>query len=112
MPDAARVLLRAQREANQPAGLANSLRGAGAGADQPVLDRLSTIHTPALLIVGALDAPYVALGRLMERAFPTAHMTLVPEAGHAVHLEQPDAFVAAVKVFLRDLPSAVGRWVP
>lgn len=110
LPDATRALLRAQREANQPGWLANSLRGAGVGADQPVLDRLSTIPAPALLIAGALDAPYVALGRLMERALPGARLTIVPDAGHAVHLEQPEAFAAAVIAFLRGVPSAAGRW--
>jgi 2-succinyl-6-hydroxy-2,4-cyclohexadiene-1-carboxylate synthase len=110
LPDAMRALLRAQRQSNRPAGLANSLRGAGAGADEPVLDRLSTVHAPALLIVGALDAPYVTLGREMERALPAARMTVVRDVGHAVHLEQPHAFAAAVTAFLRDIPSAAGRW--
>ena len=102
LPEATRALLRAQRETNLPAGLANSLRGAGAGADEPVLARLSTITVPVLLIAGALDPHYAALGRLMEQAFPRAQLTVVPGAGHAVHLEQPDLFAASVTAFLRD----------
>jgi 2-succinyl-6-hydroxy-2,4-cyclohexadiene-1-carboxylate synthase len=102
LPEATRTVLRAQRMANRPHGLANSLRGAGAGVDEPVLDRLGTIVAPALLVVGALDAPYLALGRLMERAINHAQLCVVPGAGHAVHLEQPDAFVRAVATFLRD----------
>jgi pimeloyl-ACP methyl ester carboxylesterase len=88
--------------ANTPHGLANSLRGAGAGVDEPVLDRLGTIVAPTLLLVGALDAPYLALGRIMEPALTNARLRVVPDAGHAVHLEQPDAFVRAVAAFLRD----------
>jgi 2-succinyl-6-hydroxy-2,4-cyclohexadiene-1-carboxylate synthase len=109
LPAATRALLRAQREANNPGGLANSLRGAGAGIDEPVLERLSTVDVPTLLIAGALDTPYVALGRSMERACPTAQLTVVPEAGHAVHLEQPGAFVAAVAAFLREVPGGTRR---
>lgn len=102
MPDATRARLRAQRLANQPRGLANSLRGVGAGADLPVLDLLRAIRAPTLLIAGALDAPYVELGRLMETSLPDARMIVVPEAGHAVHLERPNAFAVATTVFLRD----------
>ena len=110
LPHAARAQLRAQREANQPGGLANSLRGAGTGTDSSVLERLSTVHAPTLLLVGSLDAPYVALGRLMEHALPHASVSIVPDAGHAVHLERPEAFVAALSSFLRDVPSAAGAW--
>jgi 2-succinyl-6-hydroxy-2,4-cyclohexadiene-1-carboxylate synthase len=102
LPAATRALWRAQRMANTPHGLANSLRGAGAGVDEPVLDRLGTIVAPTLLLVGALDAPYLALGRVMEHALTNARLRAVPDAGHAVHLEQPDAFVRAVAAFLRD----------
>jgi 2-succinyl-6-hydroxy-2,4-cyclohexadiene-1-carboxylate synthase len=110
LPPATRALLRTQREANHPFGLANSLRGAGAGAEKPVLERLSEIHAPTLLIAGALDGPYVALGRVVQRALPGARMTIVPDAGHAVHLERPAAFASAAIGFLRAVPSAAGNW--
>jgi 2-succinyl-6-hydroxy-2,4-cyclohexadiene-1-carboxylate synthase len=103
LPDAVRASVRAQRVANRPDGLANSLRGAGAGIDEPVLDRLTTISAPTLLVAGALDERYVALGRTMERALPNARLAIVLEAGHAVHLEQPVRFLDAVATFLRDV---------
>ncbi len=98
--DDARAALRAGRLANDARGLANSLRGAGAGADPPALDRLAAIRAPTLLVAGALDAKYVALGRAMRRAIPGARITVVAGAGHAVHLERPDAFAALVRTFL------------
>lgn len=110
MSDAARALLRAQREGNQPGGLANSLRGAGAGTDDSVLDRLATLHAPTLLLAGALDAPYVALARLMEHSLPHPRVAIVPDAGHAVHLERPEAYVAAVMAFLGNVPSRASAW--
>jgi 2-succinyl-6-hydroxy-2,4-cyclohexadiene-1-carboxylate synthase len=102
LSEATRARWRAQRMANRAHGLANSLRGAGAGVDEPVLDRLGTIVAPTLLVVGALDTPYLALGRLMEQSMTHARLCQVPDAGHAVHLEQPEAFVRAVATFLRD----------
>jgi len=92
--------LRAQRLANRPRGLANSLRGAGAGAEAPVVEQLPTIGAPTLLIAGALDAKYVALGRLMESSMPQARLSVVEGAGHAVHLEQPAVFASLVAEFL------------
>lgn len=110
LPASARGRLRAQREANDAAGLANSLRGAGAGEDEPVLARLGNIEAPVLLVAGALDAPYVAAGGEMADAFPNARLTVVPDAGHAVHLERPDELTDAVLEFLRNVPSSGGRW--
>ena len=95
-----RASLRAERLANQAHGLANSLRGAGAAAGKPVLDRLGVVAAPALLIAGALDAKYVELAQLMARSMPRAVVQVVERAGHAVHLEQPETFATLVAEFL------------
>ena len=110
LPASARSRLRAQREANDAAGLANSLRGAGAGEDEPVLAQLDMFRAPVLLVAGALDAAYVAAGGQMAETFPNARLTVVPDAGHAVHLERPDELTDAVLEFLRGIPSSAGRW--
>jgi 2-succinyl-6-hydroxy-2,4-cyclohexadiene-1-carboxylate synthase len=104
LPAAARARLRAERLAQRPEGLANSLRGAGAGVLPAVTDRLGEIAAPTLLVVGALDAKYVALGRMMSARIPGARLEVVPDAGHAVHLERPDAFAALVAGFLAATP--------
>lgn len=101
LPAEVRAALRRQRLANDARGLANSLRGAGAGADEPVLGRLGEIRAPALLVAGALDAKYVALGRAMVGALPGARLAVVEGAGHAVHLERPGEFARLVRRFLR-----------
>ncbi len=101
LPATVREELRRQRLRNKPVGLANSLRGAGAGVAEPVLNRLGEIRIPTLLIAGALDQKYVALAHKMDEALPCARMHIVPEAGHTTHLEQPDAFDSAVREFLR-----------
>ena len=102
----ARARLHAERLAQRPQGLANSLRGAGAGVAPPVTDRLGTITPPVLLVAGALDAKYVALGQMMRERLPDARLEVVADAGHAVHLERPEAFAALVGAFLDALPQA------
>lgn len=100
LPETTRQGLRAQRLANQPGGLANSLRGMGAGAMTPVLSRLGELPMPVLLMAGELDGKYVGLTRVMVEAIPNASACIVPGAGHATHLEAPELFAEAVAGFL------------
>lgn len=100
LPEETRARLRAQRLSHTPRGLANSLRGMGAGAMPPVHDRLSEIAVPVLLIAGELDGKYVEISRAMAGTLPQARITIIPDAGHAPHLEQPEAFTQAVLRFL------------
>jgi 2-succinyl-6-hydroxy-2,4-cyclohexadiene-1-carboxylate synthase len=95
----ARDSLRAQRLRNDPRGLANSLRAMGAGQPEPLWDRLNALTIPTLLIVGALDLKYCDLARQMASLLMSARLEAVPDVGHAVHLERPDAFDAAVARF-------------
>lgn len=105
LPRDVRDALRARRLDNSPAGLANSLRGAGAGAAAPLLDEISRIEAPVLLIAGALDRKYVELARAMQRSLPRARLEIVAGAGHSVHLEQPAAFVQLISAFLPAAPT-------
>jgi 2-succinyl-6-hydroxy-2,4-cyclohexadiene-1-carboxylate synthase len=98
--DDVRQGLRAQRLRNATVGLANSLRGMGAGAQEPVMGRLSEIKVPTLFLTGALDARYVALANEMASRVQGAEVRILPDAGHAAHLERPDAFAAKVTGFL------------
>lgn len=100
LPAAIRGRLRSQRLANNPAGLANSLRSIGAGVMEPLHDRLGEIQAPVLLMTGVLDEKHYRLGRSMAEAIPTARLVVVPDAGHAVHLEQSEAFNRRVLEFL------------
>lgn len=100
LPIAVREEQRSQRLLNSTVGLANSLRGVGAGVEAPVLDMLGEIEIPTLLIAGALDEKYVTLAHKMDEAFPCSRMQIVPGAGHTTHLEQPEVFDSTVREFL------------
>ena len=107
------IALRQQRLAQRGVGLANSLRGMGAGAQDPLWERLPALELPVLLTAGTLDEKYAAIAGEMAIALPNARIELIEEAGHAAHLEQADAFAAVVLDFLRSLttdePSRDGR---
>ena len=96
LPPEQQAELRAQRLACDPAGLAHSLRGMGAGAVEPVGCRLGELAMPCALIAGADDAKFAAIAHQMATAIPQATVSLIPDAGHAAHLEAPDATAAAV----------------
>lgn len=110
LPRNARESLRLQRLNNRSTGLANSLRGAGAGVDEPVLSRLRELGMPTLLVAGERDTKYVLLEIQMGRRLHHGRLEQVKDAGHAVHLEQPEAFATLVEHFLLELPATDGRW--
>ena len=88
--------LRDQRLTCDPRGLALSLRGMGAGAVEPIGCRLGDLSMPCALIVGEDDTRFAAIAHDMAAAMPQADVCLIPDAGHATHLEAPDATAAAV----------------
>ncbi len=94
---------RSQRLRNNPLGLANSLRGMGAGAMKPVWDYLGTITIPTALIVGELDVKYVGVAKEMSRMMPNAREFAVPDAGHAIHLEAPEVYDRFVTTWLSEV---------
>lgn len=100
LPIAVRERLRVQRLLNNPPGLANSLRGAGTGAQPSLWPSLPNLSVPTLLIAGELDTKFCAINRQMQAQMPNARLKIVAEAGHAVHLEQPAEFDSAVLEFL------------
>ncbi|MDQ3225697.1 MAG: 2-succinyl-6-hydroxy-2,4-cyclohexadiene-1-carboxylate synthase [Chloroflexota bacterium] len=104
-------VLQHQRELrlrNYPAGLANSLRGMGQGAQPSFWTRLHEIHVPTLLIAGALDHKFAGIAARMHVDIPASVLNVVPDAGHAVHLERPHQFVEAVRAFLTRHDNRVG----
>jgi 2-succinyl-6-hydroxy-2,4-cyclohexadiene-1-carboxylate synthase len=92
--------LDAGRRRNDPGRLAAALRGLGAGATDPFWDRLAAIDAPTLAVAGACDDRYVAFAHRLVAAIPHARAAIVPDAGHAVHLERPDAFAALLAAHL------------
>jgi 2-succinyl-6-hydroxy-2,4-cyclohexadiene-1-carboxylate synthase len=96
---------RAERLRNRPHGLAQSLRGMGAGAQTPLQDRLDRFSRPVLLVVGREDAKFRGIAAALESAMTDARTETLEGAGHAVHLEAPEPFALVVSRFLAESES-------
>jgi 2-succinyl-6-hydroxy-2,4-cyclohexadiene-1-carboxylate synthase len=86
----------ADRLRNSSAGLAAALRGLGSGALPSLWPRLRELEIPVLLIVGERDEKFRHTAERMRDALPAARLEVVRGAGHAVHLEDPEAVAAAI----------------
>lgn len=95
--------LRQERLAQNPLGLANSLRGMGTGVQLSLWDDLQYVTVPVQLFVGQNDTKFTLIGYKMTHVFPRVRMTSVFDAGHAVHLEKPDTFTMFYHEFLNNL---------
>jgi len=84
--------VRAERMNNRAAGLAESLRGMGAGAMRPVWDDLARVKCPCTFVAGQLDHGYVASARRLAASVPDGRVVIVQRAGHTVHQERPETF--------------------
>ena len=79
-----------------PQGLAAALRGLGTGALPSLWSRLRELRMPVTLLAGERDTKFTAIAHEMARCVPHAAVIIVPRAGHAVHLERPEAVVEAL----------------
>mgnify|MGYP001195782552 CR=1 FL=1 len=83
-------------------GSANTMRGVQ--AERPSLydlvDDMAKLAVPTLIISGDEDEPCLEPSLLMKRLIPSAGLVFLPLTGHAINLEEPDAFNRAVQDFL------------
>ncbi|MEA2882699.1 MAG: hypothetical protein QOH32_1955 [Bradyrhizobium sp.] len=86
-------------------GLARAARGMLTQRDAAVMETLPQIKVPALVVVGADDTPFLAASDYMAAKIPGAKKVVIPAAGHAVNIDQPQAFIDAVLPFLDSLPN-------
>jgi 2-succinyl-6-hydroxy-2,4-cyclohexadiene-1-carboxylate synthase len=96
-PERVAAAAHADRLRNTAPGLAAALRGLGTGAMEPLWDRLGELAMPVTLVVGERDEKFRAIAERMRDAIPDARVVVVPGAGHAAHLERPDAIGAVLR---------------
>lgn len=92
--------LRTIQTRNDPAALAACLRGGGSGVQPSLWDHLDRLNHPTLLITGREDPKFTSIAAAMAERLPAARHIVVPNAGHRVHVDQPDAWLRAVRAFL------------
>jgi pimeloyl-ACP methyl ester carboxylesterase len=91
----------AEQLAQRAANLATLRVLAGDMYDPELLGHIGQIKIPVLVVWGDSDRIFTPeYGRAFAQAFPQAQFTLIAEAGHLPHLEQPAATFAAVDSYL------------
>lgn len=70
-----------------------------------VMDRLSNIAHPVLILCGSMDVMTPPKhSRYLKDSLANAELHILKDAGHMVMLEQPDAIVSLIKQFVDGLP--------
>lgn len=68
--------------------------------DPNLLDRLGDVGVPALVLWGEADRVVTpAYGKAFAAALPKSEFTVIPQAGHLPHLEQPEPVFARIDDF-------------
>ncbi len=74
-----------------------------AGTAPPIMDELSGLDCPALVLVGDEDKPYLRAAEVMEAKLGRARRETLKGLGHVANLEDPEQFNARVIAFLESL---------
>ncbi len=66
-------------------------------------ERLRELKLPTLSIAGERDEKYRAIAKRVEHELHVSQCKIIPECGHIVHREQPQALVSAIEGFVEQL---------
>jgi pimeloyl-ACP methyl ester carboxylesterase len=94
------ITLAERLERDSARGLTLAARGMLTQRDARVIDALPRITIPALVVVGAQDKDYLAAAGYLAARLPRAAYAVIPDAGHACNVDQPDLFSQQVLDFL------------
>lgn len=99
-----------QLAAHSTEGSARTMRGVQARRPSlfDLVDKMKTISAPTLIMTGDEDWPCLEPGLLMKRTIPTAALVVMPNAGHTINLEDPNAFNQHIADFFHAVD--VGSW--
>lgn len=97
LPADAQQAIRNERLRQSERGLANSLRGIGTGVQPSNWHRLDELTMPVILITGELDEKFCLLAEKMQVFLAESAHIVVPNVGHAIHVENLAQFATIVK---------------
>ena len=73
-----------------------------------LVEEMQRITVPTLVITGDEDWPCLMPGLLMKQSIPSSALVVMPNAGHAINIEEPEEYNRLVGDFLSQVES--GRW--
>jgi len=71
-------------------------------------DRMQRLTVPTLIVTGDEDDPCLVPNFFMKRIIPSAALSVLPNSGHTINLEEPGRFNSVVSEFLTQV--CAGRW--
>jgi pimeloyl-ACP methyl ester carboxylesterase len=91
-------------------GAAMTLRGVQSRRPSlfDLVEEMKKITAPTLIMTGDEDWACLEPGILMKKTIPAAALVVLPNAGHAINLEEPDAFNRHIDAFLQAVE--LGKW--
>ena len=91
-------------------GAANTFRGVQIKRPSifDLKERMNRLTVPTLIMIGDEDEPCVDAAVFMKRNIPTAGLSVLPQSGHTINLEEPDLYNRVVLDFLTAVEA--GRW--
>lgn len=84
------------------AGLAQSLREAGTGAQASLWEELALVSMPVLLVTGSRDHKFTAIAEAMKDRLPRATQVVIEGAGHTVHQDRIPEVGSLLLRFLKE----------
>jgi pimeloyl-ACP methyl ester carboxylesterase len=84
-------------------GLVRAARHTLTQRDSHVIDGLTRIQAPTLVIVGADDTPFLGAAEYMTAKIPRARKVVIPAAGHAPNVSHPELINAELRSFLDEI---------
>ncbi len=73
-----------------------------------LVEQMQAMTTPVLVLTGDEDWPCLQPALLMKQAIPTAALSVMPNCGHTINIEDPDQFNRLVGDFIVQVDA--GRW--
>ena len=101
LPEEIRAAQRAERLAHDPHGLQDSLRATGLAEMLDLRPRLPLLVSPVTLMTGAEDPKFLSLAQETAALLPHARLVVVPDAGHNLLLERPEAVALELNRMIR-----------
>ena len=101
-----------KKELGEHSALGSANTQLGCQAERPSLydlvDKMRAMTTPTLILTGDEDWPCLAPSVMMKREIPTSALSVMPNCGHTVNIEDPDLFNQIVGDFIVQVDC--GRW--
>lgn len=100
--DKKRNEIKRKKLGNTITGLTNSLSGFGTGKMPDIYPYIKKSSVKTLLLTGELDSKFTGINKNLVQNFPSAKHEIIKNAGHAIHLEEPEKFLTAVNRFIKN----------